>query len=408
MRSRPVAAARAALLAALLIAAPLAAPLAEPLAAQASPPRADTVRLRLRWEIAEGGAAVAESLGVLSGIAVDRAGTVYVSDRGATKVWVFDSLGRSLRGIGRKGEGPGEFTSPTGLAVGPDGRLWVRDVTRISRFAADAATGRLTRYEASVPGPTMGDWMSDRASRFTTDGALIHPEFNVVMRDPAKARTGRFLVLGADGTVRDSLVVPSFPGAPPMYARVSIDANSGRMLRGLNHVPFAPLPVYDVTPRRTLLLGDGTAYRIREVDRAGKVVREFTRAVAPVRIPAGERRDSVAALKARVDSVAGMRARVEGAPPEVWALRLPETYPPYMAVYSGVDGRIWVRRWVPGGEARSVFDVFEADGRFRTVVEVPREIAVLPTPHLSLDGIAAIGIDRETGAHTILRFGAAR
>ena len=123
--------------------------------------------------------------------------------RGATKVWVFDSLGRSLRGIGRKGEGPGEFTSPTGLVVGPDGRLWVRDVTRISRFAADAATGRLTRYEASAPGPTMGDWMSDRASRFTADGALIHPEFNVVMRDPAQARTGRFLVLGADGAVRE-------------------------------------------------------------------------------------------------------------------------------------------------------------------------------------------------------------
>ena len=78
-------------------------------------------------------------------------------------------------------------------------------------------------------------------------------------------------------------------------------------------------------------------------------------------------------------------------PPDVWALKLPETYPPYMAVYSGLDGRIWVRRWVANGQSRSVFDVFEATGRFRT-------------PALSLEGIAALGVDRETGAFTILRF----
>jgi hypothetical protein len=77
-------------------------------------------------------------------------------------------------------------------------------------------------------------------------------------------------------------------------------------------------------------------------------------------------------------------------------------------VYAGLDGRVWVRRWVANGERRSVFDVFETDGRFRAVVEVPREIATLPTPVLSLDGIAAIGVDRETGANTILRFGPAR
>jgi len=368
----------------------------------------DTIRFALRWEISEGAQAVAESLGVLSGVAVDRAGNVYVSDRGAAKVWVFDSLGRSQRGIGRKGKGPGEFDSPTGIVVGPDGRLWVRDVVRVSRFAADPAHGRLTRFEGSFNGPAMGDWMSDRASRFTADGGFAYPEFNVMIRDPAQARTGRYLVMGPDGTMRDSIVVPTFVGAPASTARVQLDANSGRMVRGLNHVPFAALPVWDLTPRRTLLLGDGKTYLIREVDRAGRTVREFRRAVAAERIPAAERRDSLSALRARIDSLQWPKERVEGVPPEVWALKVPETYPPYMAVYAGLDGRVWVRRWTANGERRSVFDVFEADGRFRAVVELPREIAALPTPVLSLDGIAAIGVDRETGAHTILRFGRAR
>jgi hypothetical protein len=380
------------------------------LVAFAGPARAqsvDTVRLSLRWEITEDTSTVAESLGVLSGIAVDRAGNVYVSDRSAATIWVFDSLGRSQRSIGRKGKGPGEFDSPTGLVVGPDGRLWVRDVTRVSRFAADAANGRLTKFEATFNGPPMGDWMSSRASRFTSDGGFVYPEFHVIFRDPKQARTGRFLIMGPDGALRDSIVVPMFANTPASTASVWVSANSGRMINGLNHVPFAPLPAYDLTPRGTVLMGDAKTYVIREVDRAGKLVREFKRDLAPERIPTAERRDSTAALRARIYSLTYPKERVEGVPPEVWALNVPETYPAYMAVYAGIDGRVWVRRWTAGGDTRSVFDVFEADGRFRAVVIVPRDIGALPTPYLSLDGIAAIGIDRETGAHTILRFGRA-
>ncbi|WP_373063764.1 hypothetical protein, partial [Gemmatimonas sp.] len=81
----------------------------------------------------------------------------------------------------------------------------------------------------------MADWMSDRAARFTADGEFVHPEFNVM--------------------ILDSITVPSFANAPRSTAHVQIDAHSGWMLRGWNHVPFAPIPVFDITPRRTLRLG---------------------------------------------------------------------------------------------------------------------------------------------------------
>jgi hypothetical protein len=90
-------------------------------------------------------------------------------------------------------------------------------------------------------------------------------------------------------------------------------------------------------------------------------------------------------------------------PPDVRAGRVPEVFPPYMAAYAGTDGRVWVRRWVAGSR-ESVFDVFDPDGRLRAVVVLPNEVAVRPTPVLSLSGGAAIGIDRETGANTIVRF----
>lgn len=40
---------------------------------------------------------------------------------------MFDSEGAFVRTIGRKGQGPGELKSPCCLALGPGGRLWVRD-----------------------------------------------------------------------------------------------------------------------------------------------------------------------------------------------------------------------------------------------------------------------------------------
>lgn len=145
------------------------------------------------------------------------------------------------------------------------------------------------------------------------------------------------------------------------------------------------------------------------MDRSGRVLREFRRTEAPIRIPASERRDSLAALRQRLDSISTIpRAQISGVPDEVWALRLPETYPPIIDVFAAPDGFVWVRRWVPNGHRRTVFDVFEADGRFKTVVELPAYVLPGITPALTLDAVAAIGSDAETEAMTVLRFGRAR
>lgn len=207
-----------------------------------------------------------------------------------------------------------------------------------------------------------------------------------------------------EGRVVDSLDVPPFPGAPAGYASYQISAGSGRILRGLNHVPFAPVPVWDVTPRGTLVSGDGRTYILRETDREGAVLHEYRRDVPPVLIPEAIRDDSLAALEARLDSVPVPFSQVSGMPPDVIERRLPEAFPAYMAVYATPEDQVWVRRWTTEQGERSVFDVFNADGTLSHVVVLPRDIAAFPTPALSRDGVAAVGIDPETGAHMVLRF----
>jgi hypothetical protein len=60
-------------------------------------------------------------------VAVAPNGNINVLDPGAFHVVVFDSTGRVLRSFGREGDGPGEFSAPTALAVRPDGRIAVFD-----------------------------------------------------------------------------------------------------------------------------------------------------------------------------------------------------------------------------------------------------------------------------------------
>jgi hypothetical protein len=360
----------------------------------------DSRTLRVFWEVSEGNHPTADSLGLLSGLARDARGNIYVSDRSDARVWVFSATGRSLPAVGRKGRGPGEFEAPTGASVGFDGALYVRDLELITRFVLDPAKGTLARYDTAFRRILYSDWASLRPTRFVGDTLVVEPAFSRM--DPT--RSGWYRTYTRAGVARDSIDVPTFPGAPASTASIRLSANGGRMLPGLNHVPFAPVPTWDVTPRGTLLIAEGKDYVVRELDRGGRVVREFRRSIPNARIPERARRDSLAALRQRIDSLGASFARAEGVPDDVRAQRVPETLPAVMAVYADADGRVWVRRWAADYGSRTTFDVFEADGRYLAEVILPRAISVLPAPVLGLTDVVAIVVDPETGANGIVRF----
>jgi len=68
---------------------------------------------------------------------VDNEGNIYVLDRRAPYIRIFDREGRFLRSFGKKGQGPGEFQVPTFLEISPDGRLLCFDplASRLTSFS---------------------------------------------------------------------------------------------------------------------------------------------------------------------------------------------------------------------------------------------------------------------------------
>ena len=372
--------------------------------------RQDTVRGRLDLVIGEdptpaaGRTNARHIFSAISGIAVDRQGRIYASDLQQTNVAVFSPAGALLATIGRKGVGPGEFEGPSGPALAGDGALYVRDVSRVSRFTVDPATGLATKFDRTFRGPTFPNWTSRRASRVDREGRFYHPE--TVWRSAQYVRHS-YLRYSAQGTFVDTLRVPEYPNEPEPTASIMTSPNGGRMVRGLNHVPFAPIPVRDATPAGTVISGDARSYLLVETDAAGKIVRRFERSGQLVRIPAPERADSARALRRRIDSlpVPMTESRVRGIPEDVRSQTLPTTYPAYMAVFVAEDGRIWVRRWPPAGRRNeSFFDVFDgATAHLLGTVVLPVRLAAAHHPVIGPDVLVGVTVDEETDLESIVR-----
>ena len=75
----------------------------------------------------------------LGGIAVNRAGNVYVADIGNHRVQVFDDIGRFLQQWGGEGADAGQFNMPSGIAADPAGRIYVADTGNHRVQVFDAA-----------------------------------------------------------------------------------------------------------------------------------------------------------------------------------------------------------------------------------------------------------------------------
>jgi uncharacterized protein (TIGR03663 family) len=73
------------------------------------------------------------------GVAVAPDGSIYVADQGNHRIQKFDPTGRFVLKWGSKGSGDGQFDSPSGVAVDKTGNVWVTDLWnhRVQEFDAN-------------------------------------------------------------------------------------------------------------------------------------------------------------------------------------------------------------------------------------------------------------------------------
>ncbi|HYV97463.1 MAG TPA: hypothetical protein VE967_08430 [Gemmatimonadaceae bacterium] len=335
-------------------------------------------------------------------LVAQRDGTIWISDgrglAGRALVRQYDSTGKFLRHIGRRGQGPGEWQNPDELAPLPDGRVLLRDAVvpnPITIYKADGAydttlTFRQTVFNAYADvngiiwirlslggGMAMGGGGSIAYVRMRSNGKVIDTIVPPAIEKPPARNDVHVTRTNAPATM---VAAPFQPSA--YYAW-----STGGYLAGLVTTRYA---VNLLMPPVNRAPGAGGTPAIW---RPGDPVTSIRREAPPVVVGDDERRDRYDNMVAQVRS---LDAASHTPIPEVAHTKLPIS-----RVVFDYDARVWVQVAAPSEKFTppeppaprpgqrapvpplrwrepTVYDVFERSGAYVGQVRMPVTSSMRP------------------------------
>jgi sugar lactone lactonase YvrE len=198
-----------------------------------------------------------------------------------SRIQVFDGNGQFVREFGSKGPGEGQFNEPCGLAVEPQGEVWVADTwnQRIAHVSADGKPlGSVTDTERGFFGP--------RAVIVSRNFLYVADTGNkrIVRFDKQGSKLGEW---GGNGLGPGQFVEPvglAADAAGNIYVadtgnhRVQVFDAEGKFLRQFpifGWKDFYTEPYIAVGPSDTVFVTDSVAGRITQYDSNGAIKRSF-------------------------------------------------------------------------------------------------------------------------------------
>jgi hypothetical protein len=270
-------------------------------------------------------------------------GTLLVLSAGTDDIRVFSSTGQLIRTVGREGEGPGEFKSPAGFTLLPNGHLLVYDsgnirVTELDGDLEMVGTERVA-YDVQASSPAFA------RRRPMLDGAVPlavyeTPFFQAVSRDEGVYEED-LLVQILRGTEVQATV--RRPRGPVYLAR---DGNTGITLP----LPMGEFVLFNWGPAE-VVLGSSHSNEFELWDTSGRLVGSVRADGAPRRATAADmaaynRRTRVERSGSR--SIPGVQVSSAQVQVEKFLKDAPrgEAVPMFDRVEVGERGYIWIRAYV--------------------------------------------------------------
>jgi hypothetical protein len=314
---------------------------------------------------------------------IDGLGRVYVLDRQANEVRVFDPAGRHVRTLGGEGEGPGEFLGPIALAFTDDWDLWVVDA-RTQRYTVYDSTGVVKRTYPREK----GGWGAYWDVGFDDQGRWLEP--GSVWENYEERRARRIYMRHdvEEGLVRpDTFLVPPQPEESSSFRIIH---ETGEMFRA---VPFVPEFHVRFDGTRGLWLGTGESYRLIRQALEGDTLLVVEKEYNPVPV-----------AQAEIDEAMSW---VDELPPQgreqVDYSRIPAVKPAFDALVVDNQGYLWVSsasRTLESSETRGRLDVFDPTGRFLGSLDL--EFGRFPLPRIVDDHLVAVLQDELDVPHVVL------
>jgi hypothetical protein len=299
--------------------------------------------------------------GRIYSLAVDRGGRIWVLEGQSQELRVFSAAGEYIRTVGRRGGGPGEFSNALRIDLAPDGNLWVMD-PRNNRLSVIDTAGRYLDGKTVAGGFMMLPWPGgfDNAGRYYSPAPRYAPSFGLPL-------------VRHDAAMVPLDTVEADPRDPKVRADFTIQ--EGGLTRVSAGVPFQGGLLTKFSPAGTYwsLLTD--EYRLQEYTIEGDTLRTITRAFTPLPVTAADREQAREDLKWFTDQ----GGHVD------WS-KIPSTKPRANNLYFDDEGNIWVAVLSASSEVGREFDIFDPEGRYLGVVELPFKLQLGRAP-IFRDGV---------------------
>jgi hypothetical protein len=258
---------------------------------------------------------------------VDAKGNMYILDEQAGNIKVFDSSGKFVKNIGRKGQGPGEFGLPISLFLSLQGQIIVNDMGQRKIHYFDLEGNYLEEFSI--------------ADRFLFFGPMVTSGGDLIVSYTIPQEKPITVLQKLDPAFQSILTFTSLPLDTPPVLNIFV----ARSLSSLR---------WSKTYADEIIWGDikNPEYFINFHDLDGKLRKKITREFDPISITAQDRERL-------------MEETFGDNPADQWDIQFPENYPPFSGFSIDDLGHIFVKRYEKEThEEGGLYDIFDAEGRY--------------------------------------------
>lgn len=261
---------------------------------------------------------------------------IYVLDAEDVIIKIYDDRGHWIRNIGKRGQGPGEYTTISDFEISKDSHVFICDIRqrRISILKSDGT------FDSSF-------LMTGPCERLELDySGHVYIQQNAIFKQTSTSgsRHWEWFIIRTDSMGKNPFEYGKFQG--PKIVWWPRQTEEGLWIK--KHTSMdSHTTVWIVDKEGRLYLGYSRDYLISVLDKKGKPLFKFGREFTSIKHPLYS--------------------------PD---LAHPEYYPAFYSRYLFFDdeGNLWLKQYTESNEAGHLYDVFSTDGIYIRQAVVPERI----------------------------------
>lgn len=289
--------------------------------------------------------------GEIRGVQAASDGTIYVLDYQATEVRAYDPVGRYLRTVARRGEGPGEITEANGILLSGDTLLWMNDHARWVIIGVDPDGNEVRRFDKPVRSyGYIWDGVFDRRGRYWRDDS--HSDGGIVYPPPPGLSTRTYRDYYKFHDLSSGAVDSVFLGESSSRSYSYEDAVG---LWQFLPLMFEAEESIVVNPSGGFWRANTAEYRVVRTNEEGDTLLVIEAGLPVLRVTDEER-------DAYVEGILEHRPDIRSEAEEVAGL-MPDIKPILASLFVDDENRLWVKRVTPEGAA-AFYDRYSQNGDY--------------------------------------------